>query len=98
MRELTESSDDADRSKPEPDILVAAFEQFEEVERSEVMVVGDSPWDAKEAKKAHFTPVGVLCGGFDEDELREAGCEDIFDDPKDLLDNFGRFTGLTTED
>lgn len=48
-------------------------------------MVGDTPYDAEGAGKLDLRTVGVLCGGFSEDELREAGCVVIFRDPADLL-------------
>ena len=48
-------------------------------------MVGDTPYDAEAAGKLDLRTVGVLCGGFPEDELREAGCVAIFRDPADLL-------------
>ena len=53
--------------------------------RSEAIVVGDTPYDAEAAGKAGLRPIGVLCGGFPEAELRAAGCVAIYRDPADLL-------------
>lgn len=82
------SADDADESKPKPDIFLAALELLGEPPRETVLVVGDAPYDAEAAKKAKLKIVGVLCGGFDNKVLREAGCAAIYNDPADLLKNY----------
>jgi len=79
------SADDADRSKPHPDIFEAALKRLGDVRADEAIVVGDTPWDAVAAGKLRLRTVGVLCGGFPEGELRAAGCSDIYRDPADLL-------------
>jgi HAD superfamily hydrolase (TIGR01509 family) len=79
------SKDDVDRSKPHPDIFAAALKQLGDVRADEAVVVGDTPWDAKAAGKIDLRTVGVLCGGFPEQELRDAGCFRVYRDPADLL-------------
>src|SRR2546423_140279 len=79
------SADDADKSKPHPDIFEAALAQLDDVKPTEVIVVGDTPYDAEAAGKAHLSTIGVLCGGFPEAELRAAGCIALYQDPADLL-------------
>ena len=86
------SSDDADRSKPHPDIFQAALAQLG-LGTDEAVVVGDTPWDAKAATKAGLPIIGVLCGGFPEEELRRAGCAEVYRDPEDLLANYDRLMG-----
>jgi HAD superfamily hydrolase (TIGR01549 family) len=82
------SSDDADKSKPHPDIFEAALERLGDVEPSEAIVVGDTPYDAEAAGKAGLKTIGLLCGGFPEEDLRAAGCVQIYRDPADLLARF----------
>jgi HAD superfamily hydrolase (TIGR01549 family) len=79
------SSDDADKSKPHPDIFEAALERLGDAEPAEAIVVGDTPYDAEAAGKLNLRTIGVLCGGFPEAELRAAGCVQIFQGPADLL-------------
>jgi len=79
------SADDADKSKPHPDIFEAALGQLGDVKANEAIVVGDSPYDAEAAGKLDLRTIGVLCGGFPEKELRAAGCIAIFGGPADLL-------------
>ncbi|MDX6272129.1 MAG: hypothetical protein QOD28_3352 [Acidobacteriota bacterium] len=82
------SADDAEKSKPHPDIFEAALDALGDVEASEAVVVGDTPYDAEAAGKIKLRTVGVLCGGFPEAELRAANCIAIYQDPADLLARF----------
>jgi HAD superfamily hydrolase (TIGR01549 family) len=79
------SADDADKSKPHPDIFEAALERLGKMEAHEAVVVGDTPYDAQAAGKIDLRTLGVLCGGFPEQELRAAGCVEIYKGPADLL-------------
>ena len=78
------SSDDAEKSKPHPDIFRAALDKLG-MAASEVIAIGDTPYDAEAAGKLKIRTIGVLCGGFPEEELRSAGCIEIYEDPADLL-------------
>ena len=79
------SSDDAEKSKPHPDIFEAALEKLEDVRPSDAVVVGDTPYDAEAAGKAGLQTIGLLSGGFPEEDLRAAGCARIYRDAADLL-------------
>jgi len=81
------SSEDAERSKPHPDIFAAALEKLGGVDPAHVLAIGDSPYDAQAAGKLGIRAIGVLCGGFAEADLRKAGCTAIYRDPADLLQN-----------
>jgi HAD superfamily hydrolase (TIGR01549 family) len=82
------SADDAEKSKPHPDIFEAALAQLGDVSPSEAVVVGDTPYDAEAAGKAGLVTVGLLCGGFPEEDLRAAGCVRIYADAADLLAHY----------
>ena len=56
--------------------------------RQDVIVVGDSPYDAEAAGKINLRTIGVLCGGFPEENLRKAGCIAIYKDIADLLAHY----------
>jgi HAD superfamily hydrolase (TIGR01549 family) len=79
------SSDDAEKSKPNPDIFEAALQRLNPIDPARALVVGDTPYDAEAAAKAGLRTVGLLCGGWHEAELRKAGCIAVFQDPADLL-------------
>jgi HAD superfamily hydrolase (TIGR01549 family) len=86
--EAETSSDDADKSKPHPDIFEAALEKLKEIPPESVLVVGDTPYDAEAATRASLCTVGVTCGGWSERELRQAGCIAIYQDAADLLAHY----------
>lgn len=81
------SKDDAERSKPSPDIFAAALERLG-VNAADAIAVGDTPFDIQACNKLGLRAIGVLCGGFPEEELLQAGCYAIYRDPADLLKNF----------
>lgn len=85
------SADDADKSKPHPDIFQATLAQLGDIKPADAVVIGDTPYDAEAAGKAGLPTVGVLCGGFPEQELRAAGCVRIYRDPADLLANYDQW-------
>ena len=81
------SADDAERSKPHPDIFEAALERLGGgVDKSRILVVGDSPWDGIAASRCGLRFIAVLCGGFPEADLRRAGALAVYRAPADLLD------------
>lgn len=86
--DVSTSSDDADRSKPHPDIFEAAIEKIDGIDKADMIVIGDTPYDAEAARKAGLATIGVLCGGFPEADLAAEGCIAIYKDPQDLLDGF----------
>jgi HAD superfamily hydrolase (TIGR01549 family) len=86
--EVETSSADAEKSKPHPDIFEAALNRLKDVQRDEIVIVGDSPYDGEAAKKAGILAVGVRCGGFPEADLRRSGMIEIFDGPEDLAKNY----------
>jgi HAD superfamily hydrolase (TIGR01549 family) len=80
------SGDDAEKSKPHPDIFEVALRRLGPgIDQDRVYVIGDSPWDAIAASRLGVRPIGVLCGGFPEADLRKEGCVAIYRDPEDLL-------------
>jgi HAD superfamily hydrolase (TIGR01549 family) len=85
------SSDDAEKSKPHPDIFEAAMARLRDVRAEDVVVVGDTPYDAEAANKAGIRAVGLLCGGWPEDALRQAGCVAVYKDCADLLAHYDAF-------
>ena len=78
------SGDDAEKSKPHPDIFAVALAELK-VEAAAAIAVGDTPYDAEAAGKLGIRTIGMRCGGFPESELLGAGCIELYDDPADLL-------------
>jgi len=85
LADVQTSSDDAENSKPRPDIFLAALEKLGDFDAEDVIVVGDTPCDAEAASQAGLRTIGLLCVGFPEDSLWEAGCIAVHRDPADLL-------------
>lgn len=81
------TSDDADSSKPAPDIFEASLKKLK-VEPAEAICVGDTRFDAESAAKAGIAALGLLCGGTPEAQLREAGMIAIYQDPAGLLEHY----------
>jgi tRNA(Arg) A34 adenosine deaminase TadA len=77
-------ADDAERSKPAPDIVVAATERLG-VGPAECAMFGDTPWDAHAAKHAGVTLLGLRCGGNPDRALLRAGARAVYDDPAAVL-------------
>lgn len=82
------STEDVECAKPEPDIFEAALKKLSPLTAEQVLVVGDSPYDAIAAGKVGLQAIGVLSGGFPEERLREAGCMAVYRDPADLLNHY----------
>lgn len=82
------TSEDADRSKPHPDIFTAALRQLKGVPRTEILVVGDTPYDALAAAKAGLRTVGLMSGGWSAEDLSRAGCIAVYHDASDLLAHY----------
>jgi phosphoglycolate phosphatase-like HAD superfamily hydrolase len=70
--------------KPDPDLFVTAAERLG-VDIHHSMVVGDSVWDLLAARRARALGVGLLSGGFGEEELERAGAYRVYQAPADLL-------------
>ena len=74
------------QGKPEPDLFVAARKQLG-VAAAECIAVGDAVWDHVAARRAGMMSVGVLTGGYGEEELYHAGAFRVYRTIADLLKN-----------
>jgi HAD superfamily hydrolase (TIGR01509 family) len=79
------SSDDAESSKPDPDIVLAALQRAN-LRPDEAVMVGDTPYDIQAAQKAGVAIIALRSGGWEDQEL--AGALTINDDPADLLAHY----------
>ncbi len=82
---------DVVRAKPEPDLFITCAERLG-VPAQECYVVGDAVWDLLAARRAGMLSVGLLSGGYGEDELTRAGAFRVYRDPEELrssLDELG---------
>jgi len=82
------SADDAESSKPDPDIFEAAIRCLRPIPPEDMIVVGDTPYDVEGALEAGLRTIGVLSGGFEEGLLRSAGCVEVYRDPSHLLHDY----------
>jgi HAD superfamily hydrolase (TIGR01549 family) len=76
--------DEVGHAKPDPDLFLVAADRLG-VPIHESVVVGDSVWDLLAARRARALGVGLLSGGYGQDELERAGAYRVYQDPADLL-------------
>jgi HAD superfamily hydrolase (TIGR01549 family) len=75
---------DVQRAKPEPDLFIECQRRLG-VNANECYVVGDAVWDLLAARRAQMLSIGLLTGGYGEEELTRAGAFRVYRDPADLL-------------
>ena len=76
--------DQVAHAKPDPDLFLAAAERLD-VAIDDAVVVGDGVWDLLAARRARALAVGLLSGGYGQEELERAGAYRVYQDPADLL-------------
>ena len=79
------TADDASRSKPDPDIIVAALKKAE-VPPAAAVMLGDTPYDIRAARAAGVGCVALRSGGWTDADLTDALA--VYDDPADLLAHY----------
>ena len=79
------SSDDADRSKPDPDIIKAALDRAK-VSPEQAIMIGDTPYDVEASLRAGVQIIALRCGGWGDKDLK--GARAIYDDAAELLVGF----------
>ena len=90
------SGDDANRSKPAPDIFAASLEKLGDISPAGAVTVGDTRFDVEAAKKAGLKTIAFLCGGTAESVLRRAGAIAICHDPADFLFHYDKLVAHAT--
>ncbi|MGY1683747.1 HAD family hydrolase [Geodermatophilus sp. SYSU D01176] len=78
------TSADVDSAKPAPDLLQTAAADHG-LDTGRTVAVGDTVWDVRAARDAGFPCIALTCGGIARAELEEAGADEVYDDPADLL-------------
>jgi HAD superfamily hydrolase (TIGR01549 family) len=78
------TGDDAQKAKPSPDIFMATAQSLK-VQLRDCIVVGDSVWDLLAAGRKGALGVGLLSGGYGEEELHRAGAFRTYSDPQNML-------------
>jgi HAD superfamily hydrolase (TIGR01549 family) len=76
--------DQVEFAKPDPDLFLEAAARLG-VTINDSVVVGDSVWDLLAARRARALGVGLLSGGYGQDELERAGAYRVYQDPADML-------------
>ena len=84
MQERATSSD-AKRSKPDPDVVLAAIEESG-ISPDHLVMIGDTPYDIEAAAKANVRAIAFRCGGWSDEELGDAA--EIYDGPANLLGKY----------
>jgi len=84
--------DDVRHAKPDPDLFLAAAQRLE-VGIESAVIVGDSIWDMLAARRARGLGVGLLSGGYGQDELERSGAIRVYEDPADLLRHIDEIGG-----
>ena len=79
------TSSDAQNSKPDPDIVRTALDKTG-LAASEVLMLGDTPYDIESARKAGVGVIALRCGGWSDPDLK--GAVAIYNDPADLLAHY----------
>ncbi len=69
---------DVQETKPEPDLVSTALEKGG-ASPADAVMIGDTPWDVRAARKAGVDTIAVLTGGFSAEELREAGAVTVLE-------------------
>jgi HAD superfamily hydrolase (TIGR01549 family) len=83
-RDPVVTRDEVKHAKPDPDLFLAAADRIG-VDIEHATVVGDSVWDMLAAQRARALGIGLLSGGYGEEELERAGAYRVFADPADML-------------
>ena len=79
-------------AKPDPDLFLAAAQKLG-VSIDTATVVGDSVWDMLAARRARALGIGLLSGGYAQEELERAGAYRVFEDPDDMLRHIDEIGG-----
>jgi len=93
-RAVVVTRDEVRRAKPDPDLFLAAAARLQS-EVQAAVIVGDSIWDMLAARRARGLGVGLLSGGYGQDELERSGAIRVYEDPADLLRHIDEIGGRT---
>ena len=85
------SGEDVARSKLHPDIFADALRSLGGLKGHDAIAVGGTPYDADAASKIDLRIIGIS-GYWNQQQLRDAGCIEVFESPADLLEHFERST------
>lgn len=86
--DVSTTADDVEKTKPAPDIFATALKKLSSLDPSEVIVVGDTPYDIEAAAKCGIAAIGVRSGKFSDEALKNSGAATLYDDVAALLAGF----------
>jgi phosphoglycolate phosphatase-like HAD superfamily hydrolase len=89
-RELVDgwtTSDDVEATKPEPDLVGAAWDK---AGGGEAIMVGDTVWDIDAARRLGVETICVVTGGWSKQELRDAGAAAAFESLEELTEQLDK--------
>jgi HAD superfamily hydrolase (TIGR01549 family) len=84
--ETTTTSEDAEESKPDPELLEVALDR---VDADHAVMLGDSVWDVRTGHEAGVPVLGLLTGGFGRAELEDAGADQVCEDLQEVRRRLG---------
>jgi HAD superfamily hydrolase (TIGR01509 family) len=79
-------------AKPDPDLFLAASARLGAPIETAV-IVGDAIWDMLAARRCRGLGIGLLSGGYGQEELERAGAARVYEDPADLLKHLDEVGG-----
>jgi HAD superfamily hydrolase (TIGR01509 family) len=79
-------------AKPDPDLFLAAAARLDAPIETAV-IIGDAIWDMLAARRCRGFGVGLLSGGYGQEELERAGAARVYEDPADLLKHLDEVGG-----
>lgn len=81
------TSADVEQAKPAPDLMSVTLEKFG-LDPQRTVAIGDTVWDVRSAHQADLPCIAFTSGGISAGQLTEAGADEVYDGPADLLDRF----------
>ena len=85
LMEEKATASDAKRSKPDPDIVHAVIEESE-IPPTQLVMIGDTPYDIEAAARAKVRTIAFRSGGWKDEDLK--GAAEIYDGPADLVAHY----------
>jgi HAD superfamily hydrolase (TIGR01509 family) len=83
--------DQVKEGKPHPTLIELALRQLNIRQPDQVVMIGDTPYDAEAARAAGVVAWGVLTGGHEMARLKQSGCARLFPTAADIADQLDTF-------
>jgi HAD superfamily hydrolase (TIGR01509 family) len=95
LADVKTGADDAEKSKPHPDIVSAAVAKAR-LSPAQCAMLGDTPYDMTAAKHAGVVGLGLLSGYSSRETLKRAGGRGVWRDVAEVLERFDEVTRLAS--